>query len=109
MKWMCIDWCPVSFEIRMWCLFHCPGFASILKGMVCRYTPEQVYDVVAGVDLYEEFVPWCKKSKVLSRKDNRMDAELEIGFKMFVERYISHVELKPPNLIKVFSHHLFVC
>jgi hypothetical protein len=31
-----------------------------------------------------------------------MDAELEIGFKLFVERYISHVELAYPKLVKVF-------
>ena len=72
------------------------------RGRVCRYTPEQVFDVVAGVDLYEDFVPWCLKSKVLWRTDHKMDAELEIGFKLFVEKYISHVELKPPSLIKVF-------
>lgn len=67
---------------------------------VIGYTPEQVFDVVAGVDLYEDFVPWCQKSKVLWRTDDRMDAELEIGFKLFVERYVSHVELKAPRLIK---------
>ena len=64
--------------------------------------------MVAGVDLYEDFVPWCQKSKVLWRTDDKMDAELEIGFKLFVERYISHVELKPPTLIKVFVQ-LFSC
>lgn len=67
---------------------------------VIGHTPQQVFDVVAGVDTYADFVPWCLKSKVLCRKDNKMDAELEIGFKVFVENYISHVELKPPDLIK---------
>ncbi|KAH7277583.1 hypothetical protein KP509_39G057700 [Ceratopteris richardii] len=65
------------------------------------YSPEQLYAVVAAVDLYEDFVPWCQKSKVLWRKgEDRLDAELEIGFKFFVERYTSHVELKRPTLIK---------
>lgn len=67
---------------------------------VIGYSPEQVYDVVAAVDLYEDFVPWCQKSRVLWRTDEKMDAELEIGFKLFVERYTSHVTLKPPSLIK---------
>jgi hypothetical protein len=65
---------------------------EFLKGWVCRYTPVQVFD----------FVPWCQKSKVLWRTDDKMDAELEIGFKLFVERYISHVELAYPKLVKVF-------
>ena len=66
-----------------------------------RYSPEQLFAVVAGVDMYQDFVPWCQRSKVLWRKGSKLDAELEIGFKFLVERYISHVHLSPPNLIKV--------
>lgn len=65
------------------------------------YSPEQLFAVVADVDLYEDFVPWCQRSTVLWRKnDEAMEAELEIGFRFFVERYISHVTMKHPNLIK---------
>ncbi|KAI5064162.1 hypothetical protein GOP47_0020832 [Adiantum capillus-veneris] len=64
------------------------------------YTPEQLFAVVAAVDLYQDFVPWCQRSAVLWRKDDALEAELEIGFKFLVERYISHVELKQPSLIK---------
>lgn len=65
------------------------------------YSPEQLYAVVAAVDLYEDFVPWCQKSTILWRKgEENFDAELEIGFQFLVERYISHVELKRPTLVK---------
>jgi ribosome-associated toxin RatA of RatAB toxin-antitoxin module len=39
---------------------------------------------------------------VLWTKGDELDAELEIGFKFFVERYISHVQLKAPHQIKVY-------
>jgi hypothetical protein len=69
---------------------------------VCRYSPEQVYAVVAAVDMYEDFVPWCQSSRVLwCKEDEALDAELKVGFKLFLERYISHVELKRPHLIRV--------
>jgi coenzyme Q-binding protein COQ10 len=67
-----------------------------------RYSPKQVFDVVAAVDLYEDFVPYCQRSQVLWTKGDELDAELEIGFKFFVERYISHVQLKAPHQIKVY-------
>eukprot|EP01018_Ginkgo_biloba_P024071 Gb_36171 [translate_table: standard] len=68
---------------------------------VLGYSPEQLFAVVAAVDLYEDFVPWCQRSRVLQRKsDEAFDAELQIGFKFLVERYISHVELKKPRFIK---------
>lgn len=71
---------------------------------VCSYSPEQVYAIVAAVDMYEDFVPWCQSSRVLwCKEDEALDAELKVGFKLFLERYISHVELKRPHLIRVGS------
>lgn len=68
---------------------------------VMGYSPEQLFAVVAAVDLYEGFVPWCQRSRILRRNnDGSFDAELQIGFKFLVESYISHVEFKKPNYIK---------
>lgn len=67
-----------------------------------RYTQEQLFNVVAAVDLYEDFLPWCQRSRILRRNnDGSFDAELEIGFKFLVESYVSHVELRKPTYIKV--------
>lgn len=74
------------------------------------FTPEQLFDVVADVDSYREFVPWCQGSRVLSRKDeHHFEAELEVGFKVFVERYTTRVRLDRPHLVecKVDDSHLF--
>ncbi|CAH9136142.1 unnamed protein product [Cuscuta epithymum] len=68
---------------------------------VIGYSPEQMFAVVAAVDLYEDFLPWCQRSEILrSKPDGSFDAELEIGFKFLVESYVSHVELKKPSYIK---------
>lgn len=68
---------------------------------VLGYSPEQLYSVVAAVDLYADFVPWCQKSDIVrSFPDGSFDAELEIGFKFLVERYMSHVELSKPKYVK---------
>lgn len=71
---------------------------------VLGYSPEQLFNVVAAVDMYEDFVPWCQRSHITRRNpDGTFDAELEIGFKILVESYISHVELKKPKFIKTTS------
>lgn len=68
---------------------------------VLGYSPEQLYAVVAAVDLYEDFLPWCQRSEIIKRHPNgSFDAELEIGFKFLVESYVSHVELNKPKYIK---------
>uniref|UniRef100_A0A1J3I9R0 Coenzyme Q-binding protein COQ10-like protein, mitochondrial n=1 Tax=Noccaea caerulescens TaxID=107243 RepID=A0A1J3I9R0_NOCCA len=71
---------------------------------VLGYSPEQLFNVVAAVDLYHGFVPWCQRSEVLKEyPDGSFDAELEIGFKFLVESYISHVEFERPKWIKTTS------
>ncbi|KAF8663855.1 hypothetical protein HU200_055190 [Digitaria exilis] len=68
---------------------------------VMGYSPEQMFAVVAAVDLYEDFVPWCQRSRIIRRHDDgSFDAELEIGFKFLVESYVSRVEMEKPKYIK---------
>ncbi|XP_021284386.1 coenzyme Q-binding protein COQ10 homolog, mitochondrial [Herrania umbratica] len=69
--------------------------------IVMGYSPEQLFDVVAAVDLYHGFVPWCQRSDIIKRyPDGSFDAELEIGFKFLVESYVSHVELSRAKFVK---------
>lgn len=53
-----------------------------------RYSPEQLYEVVAGVQHYAAFVPWCVGSTVLRAAPDgtHLEAELQIGFQMISER-----------------------
>ncbi|CAN1274032.1 Coenzyme Q-binding protein COQ10 homolog, mitochondrial [Linum perenne] len=77
----------------------CPRFTK--RDAFWGYSPEQLFDVVAAVDFYHGFVPWCQRSDILKRyPDGSFDAELEIGFKFLVESYVSHVELKRPKMLK---------
>ncbi|KAL8230908.1 hypothetical protein R6Q57_000686 [Mikania cordata] len=71
---------------------------------ILGYSPEQMYAVVAAVDMYQDFLPWCRRSDIVRRhSDGSFDAELEIGFKFLVESYVSHVKLMKPKLIKTTS------
>lgn len=61
-----------------------------------QHSPEDLFAVVADVDRYREFVPFCAGSRVLRRTSHsRFEAELEIGFRLFNERYVSDVSLVP--------------
>ena len=65
------------------------------------YTPEQVYAVVADVDRYPEFLPWCKAARVTRRDGDTFEADLVIAFKMFRERFTSKVQLTPESAVDV--------
>ena len=64
---------------------------------------DTLYEVVSDVDRYKEFVPWCKNSKVVSKTGKSMTAELEVGFNIFSEKYISKVEVSAPNYVSAES------
>ena len=68
---------------------------------VVPYTPEQMFDLVAGIERYPEFLPWCLAARIRSREANTITADLVIGFKMIRERYTSRVTLDRPRRIDV--------
>lgn len=65
------------------------------------YRPEQLFDLVADVERYPEFLPWCVASRVNRREGNILWGELSVGFKMFRERFSSRVTLDRPGRIDV--------
>jgi coenzyme Q-binding protein COQ10 len=47
-----------------------------------RYSQEQLFDMVADVARYPEFLPWCAAARVLSRDEQVLVADLTIGFRI---------------------------
>jgi len=68
---------------------------------VLPYTPEQMYALVADIERYPEFLPWCVAARIKERRADFINADLVIGFRVFRERFTSHVRLNPPGRIDV--------
>lgn len=61
------------------------------------YSPRQLFDLVADVKNYPEFLPWCRAARVLEHGNGYFTAELVISFKHITEQYTSRVHLTPPE------------
>lgn len=63
------------------------------------YRAQQMYDLVADVASYPQFLPWCVAARIRSRspqgRSDVMLADLVISFKVFRESFGSRVTLHP--------------
>lgn len=65
---------------------------------VVPHSPEQIYDLVADIERYPEFLPWCVGARITRRNGPVIHADLIIGYKMIRERFTSRVTLDRPGL-----------
>ncbi|MDP6708974.1 MAG: type II toxin-antitoxin system RatA family toxin [Alphaproteobacteria bacterium] len=65
------------------------------------YRPEQLFDLVADIERYPEFLPWCIACRVSRRQGNVIWGDLMVGFKVFREKFTSKVTLSAPDRIDV--------
>jgi coenzyme Q-binding protein COQ10 len=68
---------------------------------IIPHSAEQLFDLVADVGKYPQFLPWCMAAKVRSRTDTEQVVDLTIGFGPFRESFTSRVIMERPSLIKV--------
>ncbi len=60
---------------------------------VVRHSPEHLYALVADVQSYPQFLPWCLAARIRQQDDVSLAADLIIGFRMFREKFTSYVDL----------------
>ncbi|TAL03898.1 MAG: type II toxin-antitoxin system RatA family toxin [Rhodospirillaceae bacterium] len=72
------------------------------ESRVLPYTPAQMFNLVADVERYPEFLPWCVACRIASRQSpTQFTADLAVGFKMIREQFTSQVTLTPTSHIEV--------
>lgn len=58
---------------------------------VLPYTQKQLYDLVADIESYPKFIPWCEAARVWEREGDIALADLIISFKGVNGKYTSRV------------------
>lgn len=68
---------------------------------IMPYSAQEMYALIADVERYPEFLPWCAAARIRGRRPlpdgagEIMDADLVISFKVYRERFGSRVTLRP--------------
>lgn len=75
-----------------------PGIQEVRR---MPYSAAQMFDLVADVGRYAEFLPWVVATRVKSDSEHEMIADLLVGFNALREKFTSRVEKDRPRRIKV--------
>jgi len=65
------------------------------------YTPEQLFDLVADVGHYQDFLPWVAATRIREDNETEMVADLIVGFKAIKETFTSRVKKDRPRRIDI--------
>jgi len=74
---------------------------SYAERTLVPYRPDQLFDLVADVGEYPQFLPWCAGARVRSRSESLLIADLTIAFGPFHQSFTSRVTLERPRRIHV--------
>ena len=75
-----------------------PGIREIRR---LPYSCEEMFDLVADVARYPEFLPWVIATRVRSDSETEMVADMLVGFKALREKFTSKVYKKRPGELEV--------
>lgn len=75
---------------------------GIREKRILPYTCEQMFDLVADVARYPEFLPWVIATRIRSDNETEMTADMLVGFKAIREKFTSRVEKQRPLHLETF-------
>lgn len=52
---------------------------SINKSALVPYSPAQMFALIDDIEAYPQFLPWCKRTQVLSRNEDEVRATIELS------------------------------
>ena len=67
------------------------------RTVIVPYTPAQMFELVADIERYPEFVPWCADSQLLERDDDSLVGRLEMAMGPLTGGLTTRNRLEPPG------------
>jgi coenzyme Q-binding protein COQ10 len=68
-----------------------------------RYTPQQLFDLVADVERYPDFLPWVIAAHIRRRDGDMVWVDMEVGTKLVCKSFASKALLERPKRIMISS------
>ena len=73
----------------------------LTRSVRTQHSPQAVFDVVAGVAAYPEFVPWCREAHIKVCSGNAVEATLVIVKGPFNLSFTTYNQMHAPEYIEM--------
>lgn len=83
---------------------------QVKKSVLLWYTPQEMYELVTGVERYPEFLPWCNKVDVLAQEGDAVTARLHLAYAGVRHAFTTRNRNEPGRTVRMelvdgpFSH-----
>jgi ribosome-associated toxin RatA of RatAB toxin-antitoxin module len=75
--------------------------AVVHKSVFLGYSAQQMFDLVAGIEDYPKFLPWCGGVDIRERNGNTVVASVGINYHGVKQTFTTSNENTPPDQIKM--------
>lgn len=78
---------------------------KLFKTTTAPYSQPQLFDLVADVAAYPQFLPFCTKTDIHENSELHMIADMHIGYKSFTGTFQSKVTKEYPHILHMEQTH----
>lgn len=78
---------------------------TIHRSALVRYPAMKMFELVDDIEAYPEFLPWCRRSRILRREGDVVEAELEISRGAFQQSFATRNFNVPGREIRMTLLH----
>jgi len=71
-----------------------PHFKS---SKILHLNAQDIFNIIIDIEAYPKFLGWCASSRIISKENDIIIAELTINYKGYNEKYVSEVKTSSSN------------
>jgi ribosome-associated toxin RatA of RatAB toxin-antitoxin module len=71
------------------------------RSVLVHYSAEQMFELVADVEAYPQFLPWCSGSRIAPDRGGGLDATVEIDYRGIRSRFTTRNQMRYPEQIRM--------
>lgn len=72
---------------------------KINKSALVPFTANELYELVTDVESYPKFLSWCSDAKIITSKDNIVEASISISYHGLNKKFTTHNKNDPGKTI----------